>query len=194
MLFVVCACPVAFAVDLGSGNQELLLESTVFAMSVVDESGPYSEFYGTSIVSCGESTVDFQLELVYSSQARVVIGGKSYTCVSYADSDSLYYGNIALADASATDTGEDFLLVLSLTDSAIFLLLPYEADSVIVSIQPCESLTVATLMDDVGSVFTSGIAMVVKVVEAVTINPILYLPIVIGLCGIGIAFFKRMKQ
>lgn len=57
-----------------------------------------------------------------------------------------------------------------------------------------EAMTVASLMSDVQSVFTSAIGMVGTVAETVTSNPILYLPIVIGLCGIGVAFFNRLKQ
>lgn len=55
-------------------------------------------------------------------------------------------------------------------------------------------MTVESLMTDVTSVFTSAIAMVGEVAETVVSNPILYLPIVIGLCGIGVAFFNRLKQ
>lgn len=57
-----------------------------------------------------------------------------------------------------------------------------------------EAMTVASLMSDVQSVFTSAIGMVGTVAETVVGNPILYLPIVIGLCGIGVAFFNRLKQ
>ena len=57
-----------------------------------------------------------------------------------------------------------------------------------------ETMTVASLMSDVQSVFTSAIGMVGTVAETVVGNPILYLPIVIGLCGIGVAFFNRLKQ
>ena len=57
-----------------------------------------------------------------------------------------------------------------------------------------EGMTVASLMSDVQSVFTSAIGMVGTVAETVVSNPILYLPIVIGLCGIGVAFFNRLKQ
>lgn len=55
-------------------------------------------------------------------------------------------------------------------------------------------MTISSLMTDVTSVFTSAISMVGKVAETVVANPILYLPIVIGLCGIGVAFFNRLKQ
>ena len=55
-------------------------------------------------------------------------------------------------------------------------------------------MTVSSLMTDVGSVFESAIGMVATVAQTVTSNPILYLPIIIGLCGIGVAFFNRLKQ
>lgn len=57
-----------------------------------------------------------------------------------------------------------------------------------------DTMTVASLMTDVQSVFTSAINMVGTVAETVVSHPILYLPIVIGLCGIGVAFFNRLKQ
>lgn len=57
-----------------------------------------------------------------------------------------------------------------------------------------ETMTVASLMTDVTTVFQKAIEMVGTVAETVASNPILYLPIVIGLCGIGVAFFNRLKQ
>lgn len=56
------------------------------------------------------------------------------------------------------------------------------------------TFTIETLMNDVASVFESAIGMVGTVAETVVSNPILYLPIIIGLCGIGVAFFNRLKQ
>lgn len=55
-------------------------------------------------------------------------------------------------------------------------------------------MTVSSLMADVATVFEKAIEMVGTVAETVVANPILYLPIVIGLCGIGVAFFNRLKQ
>ena len=55
-------------------------------------------------------------------------------------------------------------------------------------------MTISSLMADVGSVFEGAIEMVGTVANTVTSNPILYLPIIIGLCGIGVAFFNRLKQ
>ena len=56
------------------------------------------------------------------------------------------------------------------------------------------TMTVSSLMADVATVFQKAIEMVGTVAETVVANPILYLPIVIGLCGIGVAFFNRLKQ
>lgn len=54
--------------------------------------------------------------------------------------------------------------------------------------------TIAGLMSDVGDVFESVIGMVGTVATTVVSHPILYLPITIGLCGIGVAMFNRLKQ
>lgn len=53
--------------------------------------------------------------------------------------------------------------------------------------------TFATLMENVTAVFTSAIDMVGTVADTVTSNPILLAPIVLGLAGIGIAFFKKLR-
>ena len=57
-----------------------------------------------------------------------------------------------------------------------------------------EAFTFATLMENVSSVFEAGIGMVGTVAETVVTNPILLAPIVIGLAGIGIGFFNRLKH
>lgn len=57
-----------------------------------------------------------------------------------------------------------------------------------------EDMTAKTVMNETKSVFSGAIGMVAKIAEVFTSYPILYLPIVIGLCAIGIVFFKRMKQ
>lgn len=56
------------------------------------------------------------------------------------------------------------------------------------------SFTIGTLMSDVSDVFESAIGMVGTVATTVVSHPILYLPIIIGLCGIGVAFFNSLKQ
>ena len=57
-----------------------------------------------------------------------------------------------------------------------------------------QTMTISSLMSDVSSVFEAAIEMVGTVAATVTSHPILYLPIIIGLCGIGVAFFNRLKQ
>ena len=52
----------------------------------------------------------------------------------------------------------------------------------------------ADVVNDTGNVFTAAIGMVGTVASTVASYPILFLPIVIGLCGIGVAFFRRIKQ
>ena len=54
--------------------------------------------------------------------------------------------------------------------------------------------TLGVFMSDVNTVFTKGMGMVGSVVETVVSYPILYLSIVIGLCGIGVALFNCLKQ
>lgn len=57
-----------------------------------------------------------------------------------------------------------------------------------------EAFTFVTLMENVGTVFEAGIGMVGTVAQTVVTNPILLAPIVIGLAGIGIGFFNRLKH
>ena len=55
------------------------------------------------------------------------------------------------------------------------------------------TVTVATLMSDVGTVFTAAVGWVAKVAETITAQPILLLACVgVPLCGIGISMFKRL--
>ena len=55
------------------------------------------------------------------------------------------------------------------------------------------TVTVATLMESVGTVFTAGVGWVAKVAETVAAQPILLLACVgVPLCGIGIGMFKRL--
>jgi hypothetical protein len=65
---------------------------------------------------------------------------------------------------------------------------------VAVSVAYNEPMTTGSLMDDTTTVFGSAISMVGTVVKTVSSNPILYLPIAIGLCGIGVGLFRRLKQ
>lgn len=54
-------------------------------------------------------------------------------------------------------------------------------------------MTITSLMDNVGEVFTSALAWVGDVAETIASEPILLLACVgIPLCGIGIGMFKRL--
>lgn len=55
------------------------------------------------------------------------------------------------------------------------------------------TVTIATLLSDVGSVFTAAIGWVGAVAETIADEPILLLACVgIPLCGLGIGMFKRL--
>ncbi len=55
------------------------------------------------------------------------------------------------------------------------------------------SVTVATLLESVGTVFTTAIGWVGKVGETIADSPILLLGCVgLPLCGIGVGLFKRL--
>lgn len=56
-----------------------------------------------------------------------------------------------------------------------------------------EGTTIATLMESVGSVFTTAIGWVGEVGETIAGNPILLLACVaIPLCGLAVGMFKRL--
>ena len=55
------------------------------------------------------------------------------------------------------------------------------------------TVTIATLMESVGSVFTAAIGWVGEVATTIAGEPILLMGVVgIPLCGIGVAMFKRL--
>lgn len=94
---------------------------------------------------------------------------------------------------------------MSLADK--FVLCPLSVDELESEVVPVISTSVYALKPvaktpsfvenvttDVSTVFSGALGMVKKVAEVFTSNPILYLPIVIGLCGIGVAFYKRLRQ
>ena len=56
------------------------------------------------------------------------------------------------------------------------------------------TVTIGTIMEDVGTVFESAIGMVGTVAETVVSHPILFLGTIIGLCVIGVAFFNRIRR
>lgn len=55
-------------------------------------------------------------------------------------------------------------------------------------------ITVASVLADVGTVFTKATEMVGDVAETVASNPILLLPVLIGLAGVGISFFNQLRN
>ena len=55
-------------------------------------------------------------------------------------------------------------------------------------------MTMSALMKDVNTIFTYALDMVDNVADKIVESPILLLPVIIGLCGIGIGFFNRLKQ
>jgi hypothetical protein len=113
-------------------------------------------------------------------------------------------GNPALLGEGHEDNGEPFVFLLNSTDknkclfvctSEIYAEQVSGTGSVGISIVLSAPVRyVPTIMEQVTSVFNSGIGMVGSVAGVVVGNPILFLPIVIGLCGIGVAFFNRLKQ
>lgn len=55
------------------------------------------------------------------------------------------------------------------------------------------TVTVATLMSDVGTVFTAAVGWVGDVAEVIAKQPILLLACVgVPLCGLGVGLFKRL--
>ena len=54
------------------------------------------------------------------------------------------------------------------------------------------TVTISTILESVGSVFTSAIDWVGDVATTITGEPILLLFTVLPLCGIGIGMFKRL--
>lgn len=56
-----------------------------------------------------------------------------------------------------------------------------------------ETVTIATLMEQAGTVFTNAIGWVGDVVEQIVGNPMLLLfCVAVPLCGIGVGMFKRL--
>ena len=55
-----------------------------------------------------------------------------------------------------------------------------------------EGVTVATILDSVGDVFTSAIGWVGDAASTVVSNPILMVFAVIPLVGLGVGLFKRL--
>ena len=55
-------------------------------------------------------------------------------------------------------------------------------------------MTIATLMETIGTMFTTSIAWVGDVAEAVSSHPILLLGVLLPIIGLGIGFFKRLMH
>ena len=120
---------------------------------------------------------------------------------------NLYFiGNISLLDSSEQDNGYGFLFGLNWAEKSkcffIFTASFYNTHfisngasefTISFSVPEVDS-TVSSIMDGSTTVFQSAMSMVGSVASAIFCSPILYLPIVIGLCGLGISFFRRLKQ
>lgn len=119
---------------------------------------------------------------------------------------SFFVGNPRLIDPTLPDNGEMFVLAISVATpkesyfacSPVFYVQYLEgtADTgfQVHFLAPQVALNIPSLMENVTSVAGSALGMVGDVAQTVSKNAILYLPIVIGLCGIGIALFRRLKQ
>ena len=57
-----------------------------------------------------------------------------------------------------------------------------------------DGFTITSLMTDVATVASKALEMVGTVATTVVSNPILYLPVIVGLSGIGIGFFNRLRH
>lgn len=57
-----------------------------------------------------------------------------------------------------------------------------------------EVMTVATLMDTIGTMFTTAISWVGDVAETIASHPILILGVLLPIIGLGIGFFKRLMH
>lgn len=56
------------------------------------------------------------------------------------------------------------------------------------------AMTVATFLQNVGTIFTSAIGWVATVGSTVAAEPILLTFCALPLCGIGVGFFKRLMR
>ena len=161
----------------------------------------------------GKYTAEFQSDgfkiTKEGSECYVTFGSETVVLHWWLYSGDLYtraycIGNPFLLDGELNDSGDAFVLCLNPSDSSkcLFVCTPsFYADNIsgtidrgfLMSFSVSKSLA-ASLLDDTSTVFGSAIGMVGTVANTFASYPILYLPIVIGLCGIGVAFFKRMRQ
>ena len=61
-------------------------------------------------------------------------------------------------------------------------------------LQTAAAYTLASLLTDIGSVFSTAISWVGDVAETIVSNPLLLIGCIIGFVGIGIGLFKRLMR
>ena len=199
--FVFClACP-AFAAGDGELDFQYVFSKdfTLADLVAVDGTKWYCLPFDVSAVA-DKVSADY---VVFS------IDGNDYRCSFMTFSRGLTYHYIGTpAEIFGVYDGSDFPFCLAMcqddpTLSSLYLhsdlirSLNHGNPSVVhiaISVAYNDPMTTGSLMEDTTSVFGSAISMVGSVARTVTSNPILFLPIVISLCGIGVAFFRRLKQ
>lgn len=117
-------------------------------------------------------------------------------------------GNPHFLDSTLADNGEHFLFAMNsrnksqsffVCDSAFYsdyVEFSGDAGFTISFAVPdtTQNFTIGGLMDSIGDIFSPAMEMAGTVAQTLGSKPILFLPIIIGLCGIGVAFFNRLKQ
>lgn len=117
-------------------------------------------------------------------------------------------GNPHFLDSALVDNGEKFLFAMnSRNKSQSFFVcnddfysdyVEFSGDSgfTISFAVPdaTENFSLKGLMGSIGDIFSPALRMAGEVANTVISKPILYLPIIIGLCGIGVAFYRRLRQ
>jgi hypothetical protein len=194
------ACP-AFAVDVFDLEYQYVF-SEDFTFADIERYGTtdwYSIPFDVSSVAdkVNADYVIFSIDnYEYKCKFKVISKGRDYH----------YIGNPSVVFGEDDGTEFPFFLLIDTyrpSDSRLYIgpsiLGPlYHGDKtsihVAVSVAYNEPMTIGSLMDDTTTVSGSAFSMVGTVVKTVASNPILYLPIVIGLCGIGAGFFRRLKQ
>ena len=61
-------------------------------------------------------------------------------------------------------------------------------------LQTPTTYTLATLLTDIGSVFSTAITWVGEVAEVIVSNPLLLIGCIIGFVGLGVGLFKRLMR
>ena len=214
---IVClACPAFAAEDPAPLDGFIYVGSFSFASSDFSLSnGVYSS---SGFSASGLSRQDADVCAVSFADQLITLDWYSFTAPDGVEMAGI--GNLALYDAQFSDNGYGFGLVLCKTDKsrntltctsgfydeyvsssgsnyftisfAVPEVMPDPDDPT--SPSPPDKGITKGLFSDVTSVFNSAMNMVGSIATTVISHPILYLPIVIGLCGIGVAFFNRLKQ